>query len=250
MATRWDRPEEFDHHLLLVDPDDAHREDVARRLAAVPGRARADVLGRYPRFRLAFATDGEAALARATPDVTAVAVDLVLPRVPGLEIVQRLRAARRDLALLAFSAIAPPSEAVAAVMAGADSFLDCGAEPDPEAFERGVELAIDRRRLARLIDAGEAEIETARGRLAALSGDLARALPAGGVPYGKDDVLPFREAARRYLAAAARLYEGDSAALASRLGVSYFALRRLLARHDVPFPGKRGGRRKAKPGPA
>ncbi len=244
---RWDRPEECDHVLLVVDPDDAHRDELARHLAAVPGRARGDVLGRYPRFRVVLAADGDEALARAAPDVTVVAVDLLLPRVSGLDVIQRLRAQRRDVALLAFAAIAPPSEAVAAMMAGADSFLDCRAEPSAEAFERGVELAIDRRRLARLIDAGEAEIETARGRLAALSGDLARALPAGGVPYAREDVRPFREAARRYLAAAARLYEGDAAALAKRLGVSYFALRRLLARHGVPFPGKRGGRPKAKP---
>ncbi|HUL61285.1 MAG TPA: response regulator [Anaeromyxobacteraceae bacterium] len=237
---RWDRPDEHDHVLLLVDPDDAHREAVVPHLAAIAGRRRRDVLGRYPRFRVIEAVDGDEAMQRATPDVTVVAVDLVLPKIPGLKIVQQLRDARPDLAVLAFATVAPPSEAVASVMAGADHFFEWRTDSEPTELERAVELAIDRRRLTRTIEQQEAEVEQARGRLAALRGPGAAGF--AGAPPTRADVLPFREAARRYLAAAARLHEGDPHGLAKKLGVSYFGLRRLLARHDVPFPGKPRGR--------
>jgi hypothetical protein len=52
-------------------------------------------------------------------------------------------------------------------------------------------------------------------------------------------VLPFREAARRYLLTATQLFERDPRGLAKALGVSYFSLRRLLARYDVAFPAVR-----------
>jgi DNA-binding NtrC family response regulator len=54
-------------------------------------------------------------------------------------------------------------------------------------------------------------------------------------------VVPFREAARRYLQASTRLCDGDAKDLARRLGVSYFALRRLLARYEVRFPSRSRG---------
>jgi CheY-like chemotaxis protein len=240
---RWDRPEEHDDVLLLVDPDDAHREVVLRHLAGVAGRRRADVLGRYPRYRVVVAVDGTEALARAGETFTVAAVDLVLPKVAGLEVVQALRERQPDVALLAFAALAPPSEAVAAVMAGADYFLELREGAGPSAFSRALELAADRRRLTRVIERNEAELEWARGRLTQLSGELARVLPAVGAPLAREDVEPFDEAARRYLAACARLYDGEAPALAKRLGVSYFALRRLLARYGVPFPKRRAAPR-------
>jgi CheY-like chemotaxis protein len=238
---RWDRPDEYDHVLLLVDPDDSHRELVLDRLESAPGRTRAATLGTYPRFRIWTALDGAEALARTTREVTVAAVDLILPRVDGLQVVQELRARHPDVAVLAFTTVAPPSEAVAAVMAGADYFLEWRDETEPDAFLRSVELAVDRRRLTRLIEANEAEIDVARGRLTQLSGELARVLPRFGPRPSRDDVLPFDEAARGYLAASARLFEGDAKGLAARLGVSYFALRRLLARYGVPFPKRRRG---------
>jgi CheY-like chemotaxis protein len=241
--SRWDRPDEADEVVLLADPDDAHREVVLPHLLALPGRARAE-LGRYPRYQVITAVDGEEALARADARVTAAAVDLVLPRVAGLEVVQALRARSPHVAILAFTTVAPPSEAVAAIMAGADHFHESQPQTTPADFERALELAVDRRRLTRLIEKSQAEIEAARGRLAQLSGELARVLPRSSAPYGREDVLPFGEAARRYLAAAARLFEGDAPALARQLGVSYFALRRLLARYDVPFPARPRARRR------
>ncbi len=240
---QWDRPEEHDHVLLLADPDDAHLREVIPHLAAIAGRRRRDVLGRYPRFRIVTASEGGEALRVAAPDVTVAAVDLVLPGVPGLEVIQRLRAMRPDVAVLAFAAVAPPSEAVAAVMAGADHFLEWRQHSAPAELERALELAIDRRRLTRVIERHEAEVEAARGRLAELAGGLGH---ASATAPARDDVLPIREAARRYLAAAATLYEGDARGLAERLGVSYFALRRLLARHGVPFPGRPRGRPRKK----
>jgi DNA-binding NtrC family response regulator len=55
-------------------------------------------------------------------------------------------------------------------------------------------------------------------------------------------VVPFEEAARRYLESAVRLFEGDPKGLARQLGLSYFALRRLLKRHRVAFPGRSLGK--------
>lgn len=236
--TRWDRPEEHDHVVLLVDDDDAHRALIREQLEGVPGRARAATLGRYPRYKVVVARSGDEALRRATAQVTAAAVDLVMPRRNGLEVVQELRARRPDLAILAFTAGAPASEAVAAVMAGADFFHEYRQEPDPQAFERALDLAIDRRRLARVIERNEAEVEAARARLSQLSGDLARSMPGFRPPHSKEDVIPFKEAARRYLEASARLFEGDTHGLARALGVSYFSLRRLLARYEVPLPSR------------
>lgn len=242
MARRWDQPDVSDHVLLLADPDDSHRELVLPRLQAVAGRARTSGAGRHPRWRVVVAEDGEEALRAAGPEITAAAVDLVLPRIAGLELIQALRARRDDLAVLAFAAVAPPSEAVAAVMAGADYFLELRFDSTAADFERALELAVDRRRLTLEIRRNEAELEEARGRLAALPGNVATALPAPQQGPTLDDVVPFHEAARRYLAAAARLHEGNAKGLAARLGVSYFALRRLLARFDVPFPKRPRGR--------
>jgi hypothetical protein len=79
--------------------------------------------------------------------------------------------------------------------------------------------------------------------LAQLSAELAAAVPGFRPLAARGDVLPFREAARRYLLAAAQLFEGDARGLAQALGVSYFALRRLLARYEVPYPGARSRKR-------
>jgi CheY-like chemotaxis protein len=239
---KWDHPGEHDHVLLLADDDDAWREALAEHLAQVPGRARAATLGRYPRFRVVMARDGDEALRKATALVTVAAVDLRMPRRSGLEVIQELRARRPEVAILAHTAAAPPAEAVAAMMAGADFFHESRDDAGLEAVERALELAIDRRRLTRLIERNEAEVEAARGKLAHLSGELARSLPGFRPPQAPDEVIPFKDAARRYLVAAARLHEGDAAGLARRLEVSYFALRRLLSRYGVPFPARRPSR--------
>jgi CheY-like chemotaxis protein len=230
----WQRPEEYDQLVVVAHEDPELREALRARLEASPGRARALALGSYPRFKVLLAKDGAEALRLVKAPVTALAVDLVLPRRSGLEVIQELRPVRSDLAILAFTSGAPASEAVAAVMAGADHFL----EYDPEAFEPALELAIDRRRLARLILHNEAEVEEARRRLARLGGSLGPGLPGLRAPTSAEGILPFHEAAKRYLTASTRLFPGDARGLAEKLGVSYFALRRLLKRYGVPFPGR------------
>ncbi len=235
MAVAWDRPEERDHLVVVADDEPLHRAAIRERLEAMPGRARAAALGRYPRFHVVEAADGDEVLDRVTPEVSALAVDLVMPRRNGLEVIAILRQRRLDLAILAFTAAAPPSEAVAAVMAGADHFLEyAGGEP----IEHALELAIDRRRLARLIEQSEADVDEARERLARLAGGAGFSLPGLRPPVSADAVVPFEEAARRYLSACAKLFEGDPRGLAERLGVSYYGLRRLLRRFGVPFPGR------------
>lgn len=237
MAPRWDRPEEHDHLVVIADDDPLHLASVRERLEAVPGRARVDALGSYPRFQVILANDGEEALRATTAQVSALGVDLMMPRLTGLEVIAEVRPRRPDLAILAFTAGAPPSQAVAALRAGADHFT----EYVEGAFEHALDLAIDRRRLARLVERTEADADDARERLARLDGSLAQALPGLAPPVTQDAVLPFEEAARRYLAASARLFEGDPIRLAERLGVSYFALRRLLKRYGVRYPGRRKG---------
>ncbi len=238
---RWDRPDAHDHVLVIAHDDTRIREALRSHLEALPGR-RAGELGRYPRFRVILARNGDEAVRRVTRQVTAVAVGLALPHRNGLDVLKEVRASRADLAILAFTRGAPASEAVAAVMAGADFFHECHDDGDVDGFARALELAIDRRQLALLIDRNEAEVELARAKLARLSGDLARALPGLRPPQSRDDVIPFTDAARRYLEAASRLFPGDAKELARRLGVSYFALRRLLARYEVPFPARSRGR--------
>jgi DNA-binding NtrC family response regulator len=236
---RWDHPDEFDHLLLLAADDDRLKEIVRERLERIPGRRRAGELeGRYPRFKMALARGGAEARRRATEAVTAVAVDLSTRGGAGLDLVAELRERRPDVAILAFARSAPTSDAIASVMAGADFFHDCGDE-GCEGFERALELAIDRRRLTLLIERNQEEMEDARGKLAQLAGDLVRAVPGFRPLHAREDVLPFREAARRYLLASAQLFEGDARGLAKALGLSYFALRRLLARYEVPFPAAR-----------
>jgi CheY-like chemotaxis protein len=231
----WDRPDEFDHVLLLATADGPHRRALRDRIARVAGRDRARTIGRYPRFRVVLAGSGAQARRRAGPSVTAAAVDLQLPAGRGLEIIRELRSARPALAILAFGASTDASDAIASVMSGADFFHECG-ERSQKGFDRALELAIDRRRLTHEIERTEVEMEEARGRLAELSGELFQAVPGFRPVHSREDVLPFREAARRYLLASAKLFAGDPRGLAQALGVSYFALRRLLARYEVPIP--------------
>jgi DNA-binding NtrC family response regulator len=235
--SRWDHPSEYDFVVLLASADGARRKALRDRLVRLPGQDRAQALGRYPRFKVVLAgTGGEAR--RRSGTARAAAVDLSIPGGPGLDVIRALRAARPALAILAVGSSGDASDAVAAVMSGADFFHELTGEGDEAAagVERALELALDRRRLTHEIERTEAQMEAARGKLAQLSGELVRAVPGLRTLHSREDVLPFREAARRYLLAATQLFGGDPRGLARALGVSYFALRRLLARYEVPFP--------------
>ena len=234
---RWDQPGEYDQTVLLATADGPRRRALHDRIARVAGRERARTLGRYPRFRIVLAGTGAIARRRAG-SATIAAVDLSLPGGPGLDTIRALREARPGLAILALGSAPDASDAIAAVMSGADFFLELSGEGGT-GIERALELALDRRRLTSEIERTEAEMEEARGRLAQLSGELVRAVPGFRPLQTPEDVVPFREAARRYLLAATQLFTGDPRGLARALGVSYFALRRLLARYDVPFPAAR-----------
>lgn len=236
VATRRKPPATPDDVLLLAAADDAHRRLILDRLAQVPGR-RAAELGAYPRFRIVTASSGPEALRRAAGAAIAM-VDLELPRGPGLEIVRQLRESHAGLAILAYGTAAGASDAMATVMAGADFFFDCRDE-STAALARAVELAVDRRRLTGTIEESEADVEEARTRLAQLAGELVGTMPGLWPLHSAEDVLPFREAARRYLLTVTRFFDRDPRGLAKALGVSYFSLRRLLARYDVPFPAAR-----------
>lgn len=233
----WDDPDAFDDTLVLGAGDAQLRRLLAERLSRVRGRRRAGELGAYPRYRILSASSGPEALRRA-PGASIAAVDLALPKGPGLETIRELREAHSRLAILAFATTAGASDAMASVMAGADMFYDCK-DRSAAALARVVDLAVDRRRLTHTIERSEEELETAKTRLAKLSGDLVGAVPGLWPLHSRDEILPFREAARRYLLTAKQFYERDPRGLAGALGVSYFALRRLLARYDVAFPAAR-----------
>jgi hypothetical protein len=123
------------------------------------------------------------------------------------------------------------------------------ARPAPHAdalasADRGTRRVLQQRvaRLGRAIDRAGADLEKARGRLAQLSAELVGGAPGFRALQTREQVVPFRDAARRYLLEATQLFSGDPRGLARSLGVSYFALRRLLARYDVPFPAARARR--------
>jgi len=238
---RWDHPDAFDHVLLVGTADARFRADLLDRAGRVPGRDPGTRRARgrhHPRFKVLAAASPAEVRRRCGPSVTVVAVDLGIRRGSALELIRALRDTRPELPILALARAAPASEAIAAVMAGADFFHAC-AGGECAGVERALERAIDRRRLIDLIERAEAQMEEARGKLAQLSGELAVAVPGFRPLTARGDVLPFREAARRYLLAAAQLFERDARGLAKALGVSYFALRRLLARYEVPYPGAR-----------
>ncbi len=236
-ATRRKASAAPDDVLLLAAADDAHRRLLQDRLAQVRGRLRAAELGSYPRFRLVTASSGPEALRRAAGAAIAM-VNLELPRGPGLEIIRQLRESHARLAILAYATAAGASDAMATVMAGADFFFDCH-DQSSAALAHAVELAVDRRRLTGTIEESEADVEQARSRLAQLAGELVGTMPGLWPLHSAEDVLPFREAARRYLLTVTRFFDRDPRGLAKALGVSYFSLRRLLARYDVPFPAAR-----------
>jgi CheY-like chemotaxis protein len=236
-SRRSERPGDFDNVLLVAAADDAHRSTLVARLAPVRGRGRP---GSYPRFKLVTAGSGPEALLRARRS-TVAAVNLSLPKGPGLDVIRALRDSSEELAILAYATEPTASDAMAAIMAGADYFHD-GEDDSAEALAHAVDRALERRKLTQSLEQHEAEVEKARDRLAQMSGEVGGMVTGLWPVRSAEEVLPFREAARRYLLAAKGFFAHDPRGLANALGVSYFALRRLLARYEVPFPSARSRR--------
>jgi DNA-binding NarL/FixJ family response regulator len=235
LPVAWNRPELHDHLVVVAEAEGWRRESIRERLEVVAGRDRAEPAGTYPRYRLLLAGDFDQAAGLLSADVTGLVVNLRIPRRSGVQLIQEFRPRRPDLAILSFTAEPPRAEAMAAMLAGADHFLEYG---DGSGIGHALELAIDRRWLSQLIERSAADIEEARLRLARLGGNSSVMLPGLRPPAAANAVMPFQEAARRYLLACAKLFEGDPRGLADRLGVSYYSMRRLLKRYDVPFPGR------------
>ena len=104
--------------ILVVDDDRAVRESLRRSLA-------------FNGYQVDLATDGQAALtavSMARPD--AMVLDVMMPRLDGLEVCRRLRGTGDDLPILVLTARDAVSDRVAGLDAGADDYL-----PKPFALE-------------------------------------------------------------------------------------------------------------------
>ncbi|WP_330228432.1 response regulator transcription factor [Nocardia sp. NBC_00508] len=104
--------------ILVVDDDRAVRESLRRSLT-------------FNGYSVDLAVDGVDALEKATvqrPD--ALVLDVMMPRVDGLEVCRRLRSTGDDLPILVLTARDSVSERVAGLDAGADDYL-----PKPFALE-------------------------------------------------------------------------------------------------------------------
>ena len=104
--------------ILVVDDDRAVRESLRRSLA-------------FNGYQVDLATDGYAALDAVIaqrPD--AMVLDVMMPRLDGLEVCSRLRSAGDDLPILVLTARDAVSDRVSGLDAGADDYL-----PKPFALE-------------------------------------------------------------------------------------------------------------------
>jgi two-component system response regulator MprA len=104
--------------ILVVDDDRSVRESLRRSLA-------------FNGYQVELATDGRAALDAVTaqrPD--AMVLDVMMPRLDGLEVCRRLRSSGDDLPILVLTARDAVSDRVAGLDAGADDYL-----PKPFALE-------------------------------------------------------------------------------------------------------------------
>ncbi|MEU7764006.1 response regulator transcription factor [Nocardia sp. NPDC049190] len=127
--------------ILVVDDDRAVRESLRRSLT-------------FNGYSVDLAVDGVDALEKATaqrPD--ALVLDVMMPRLDGLEVCRRLRSTGDDLPILVLTARDSVSERVAGLDAGADDYL-----PKPFALE---ELLARLRALLRRTTADPGEVSEA-----------------------------------------------------------------------------------------
>jgi two-component system, OmpR family, response regulator MprA len=104
--------------ILVVDDDRSVRESLRRSLA-------------FNGYQVELANDGQAALdAVSTQRPDAMVLDVMMPRLDGLEVCRRMRAAGDELPILVLTARDAVSDRVAGLDAGADDYL-----PKPFALE-------------------------------------------------------------------------------------------------------------------
>jgi two-component system response regulator MprA len=104
--------------ILVVDDDRAVRESLRRSLS-------------FNGYSVELAQDGQEALDRITSDrPDAVVLDVMMPRMDGLQVCRHLRSTGDDLPILVLTARDSVSERVAGLDAGADDYL-----PKPFALE-------------------------------------------------------------------------------------------------------------------
>ena len=126
--------------ILVVDDDRAVRESLRRSLT-------------FNGYAVSLASDGVDALASIAADrPDAVVLDVMMPRLDGLEVCRQLRSTGDDLPILVLTARDSVSERVAGLDAGADDYL-----PKPFALE---ELLARMRALLRRTVTDESQAET------------------------------------------------------------------------------------------
>ncbi|MEU3274805.1 response regulator transcription factor [Saccharomonospora sp. NPDC006951] len=104
--------------ILVVDDDRAVRESLRRSLE-------------FNGYRVDVASDGAQALDKVTTDrPDAMVLDVMMPRLDGLEVARRLRSTGDDLPILVLTARDTVSDRVSGLDAGADDYL-----PKPFALE-------------------------------------------------------------------------------------------------------------------
>ncbi|MEU6646753.1 response regulator transcription factor [Saccharomonospora sp. NPDC046836] len=104
--------------ILVVDDDRAVRESLRRSLE-------------FNGYKVDVASDGAQALEKVTGDrPDAMVLDVMMPRLDGLEVARRLRSTGDDLPILVLTARDTVSDRVAGLDAGADDYL-----PKPFALE-------------------------------------------------------------------------------------------------------------------
>ncbi len=139
--------------VLVVDDEPAVRRSLERLLTSKG-------------FEVTTAEDGEAALGRlASSPADVVLVDLIMPRLGGMELLARLKEKHPDVEVIIMTAHGSYDAAVAAVRAGAYHFLTKPFQP-PDVVPLTVAMAAERRRLlsrARDLERRLEQAEQARG---------------------------------------------------------------------------------------
>ncbi|MDR0782453.1 MAG: response regulator transcription factor [Propionibacteriaceae bacterium] len=98
-------------HILVVDDDQAVRDSLARSL-------------QYTGYQVTTAQDGIEALAKlSTSFVDAVVMDIMMPRLDGLETTRMLRSSGNDVPILILTALDAIDDRVDGLDAGADDYM-------------------------------------------------------------------------------------------------------------------------------